>query len=408
MICRFQHNPGELHQTTVKNILKYLHNTKDMFLVYGGDTKREFKVSCYTDVGYLTDVDELKSQTGHVFVLNGGVVDWESTKQSIFATSSTNAKTINMYCDNTGAITIAKNHRVTKGARHFCAKVHYLCETIEMGDARIEKVNTDDNLADPFMKALAFPKHSELTKKIRMIPASSLMITRDQGSFGEETDKNTDLYQHFSRLCSQQLKTASQFLRDAVTTHPTTASHIPRRRQRSLLSPLSRIFSFMMASRLKRDAVTTTIKRLTKPFDEPERELRRLRKAVMSSHQNESLAIAKRNLFDDEASSSNNTGAKLPTPPKTLYEHSRPNSSSFQNPITFPTEQTGRIIDSRDIWLIQSTCTFKGSRNEDPLCHVKHYLSIVDNIQGDRATRDASRKLDQFTQFCFSSLTEEE
>ncbi|GKD18747.1 zinc finger, CCHC-type containing protein [Tanacetum coccineum] len=31
------------------------------------------------------------------------------------------------------------------------------------------------NLADPFTKALGFPKHSELTKKIRMIPASSLM-----------------------------------------------------------------------------------------------------------------------------------------------------------------------------------------------------------------------------------------
>ncbi|GJU14096.1 hypothetical protein Tco_1136492 [Tanacetum coccineum] len=30
---RFQQNPGDLHWTTVKNILKYLRNTKDMFLV---------------------------------------------------------------------------------------------------------------------------------------------------------------------------------------------------------------------------------------------------------------------------------------------------------------------------------------------------------------------------------------
>ncbi|GJU82971.1 retrotransposon protein, putative, ty1-copia subclass [Tanacetum coccineum] len=168
MTSRFQQNPGELHWTTVKNILKYLRNTKDMFLVYGG------------------------------------VVDWKSTKQSIFATSSTDAEyiaafdaskeavwirkfiyglgvvptieePISMYCDNTGAIAIAKDHGITKGARHFRAKVHYLRETIEMGDVRIEKVDTDDNLADPFTKALAFPKHSELTKKIGMIPASSLM-----------------------------------------------------------------------------------------------------------------------------------------------------------------------------------------------------------------------------------------
>nr|GEZ10236.1 hypothetical protein [Tanacetum cinerariifolium] len=47
---------------------------------------------------------------------------------------------ISMYCDNTGAIAIAKDHRITKGARHFCAKVHYLRETIEMGDVRIEKL----------------------------------------------------------------------------------------------------------------------------------------------------------------------------------------------------------------------------------------------------------------------------
>ncbi|GKE29700.1 DNA-directed DNA polymerase, partial [Tanacetum coccineum] len=135
----------------------------------------------------------------------------------------------------------------------------------------------------------------------------------------------------------------------------------------------------------------STVKRLIKPLGKPEREFRRLKKAAMHSHQNESLVIVRRNLLDDEASSSNNTRAKLPTPPKTLHEHSRLNSFGFQNPITFPTEQTRRIIDSRDIWLIQSTYTFQGWRNEDPLRHVKHYLSIVDNIQADRATRDTSR-----------------
>ncbi|GJR28665.1 retrotransposon protein, putative, ty1-copia subclass [Tanacetum coccineum] len=42
-------------------------------------------------------------------------------------------------------------------------------------DVKIEKIDTDDNLDDPFTKALAFPKHSELTRKIGLIPASSLM-----------------------------------------------------------------------------------------------------------------------------------------------------------------------------------------------------------------------------------------
>nr|GEU60221.1 hypothetical protein [Tanacetum cinerariifolium] len=146
----------------------------------------------------------LNEETGYVFVLNGGVVDWKSAKQSIFATSSAEAEyiaafdaskevvwvrkfisglgvvptieePISKYCDNTGVIDIANESGITKGARHFRAKVHYLHEVIEYGDVKLEKVHTDDNLADPFTKALAFSKHSEHTRNIEMLPASSLM-----------------------------------------------------------------------------------------------------------------------------------------------------------------------------------------------------------------------------------------
>nr|GEZ35425.1 hypothetical protein [Tanacetum cinerariifolium] len=80
-----------------------------------GDTKRELRFSCYTDAIYLTDADDLKSQTGYVFVLNGGAVEWKSTKQSIFlGVVPTIEEPINMYCDNTRAIKIAKDHGVTK------------------------------------------------------------------------------------------------------------------------------------------------------------------------------------------------------------------------------------------------------------------------------------------------------
>ncbi|GJX37966.1 hypothetical protein Tco_0251269 [Tanacetum coccineum] len=135
----------DLHWTTVKNILKYIRNTKDMFLVYGGDLKRELKVSCYTDAGYLTDADDLKSQTGY--------------KLSILLLMMLLRKPFE-------AITIANESRITKGARHFHAKVYYLREVIEFGDIKLEKVHTYDNLADPFTKALAFPKHSEHTRNI--------------------------------------------------------------------------------------------------------------------------------------------------------------------------------------------------------------------------------------------------
>ncbi|GJY76736.1 hypothetical protein Tco_0481852 [Tanacetum coccineum] len=160
----------------VKNILKYLRNTKDMFLVYGGNMKRQLRVSCYTDAGYLTDADNLKSQTGYVFVLNGGAVDWKSTKQSIFATSSTDAEYIAAFDASKEAVWIRKfisGLGIVPTIEE--PIIHYLRETIKMGDVRIEKIDTDDNLADPFTKALAFPKHSELTRNIGLLPASSFM-----------------------------------------------------------------------------------------------------------------------------------------------------------------------------------------------------------------------------------------
>nr|GEV54552.1 hypothetical protein [Tanacetum cinerariifolium] len=73
-----------------------------------GDIKRELRVSCYTDAGYLTDADDLKSQTGYVFVLNGGVVDWKSAKQNIFATSSAEAAYIVAFDASKEAVWVRK------------------------------------------------------------------------------------------------------------------------------------------------------------------------------------------------------------------------------------------------------------------------------------------------------------
>ncbi|GKD03085.1 hypothetical protein Tco_1178059 [Tanacetum coccineum] len=78
----------------IRSILKYLRNTKDMVLVYGSKPEAELKVSCYADAIFQTDKDDTKSQTGYVFVLNGGAVDWKSAKQSATAMSSTEAEYI--------------------------------------------------------------------------------------------------------------------------------------------------------------------------------------------------------------------------------------------------------------------------------------------------------------------------
>ena len=62
LVGRYQSNPGAEHWTAVKNILKYLKRTKEMFLVYGGD--EELVVKGYVDASFDTDPDYSKSQTG--------------------------------------------------------------------------------------------------------------------------------------------------------------------------------------------------------------------------------------------------------------------------------------------------------------------------------------------------------
>nr|GEZ10042.1 hypothetical protein [Tanacetum cinerariifolium] len=63
---RFQQNLDESHWITMKNILKYLRNTKDLFLVDGRNRKDELRVDCYCNAGFETDVDDMKSLTGYV------------------------------------------------------------------------------------------------------------------------------------------------------------------------------------------------------------------------------------------------------------------------------------------------------------------------------------------------------
>ncbi|KAL4313516.1 hypothetical protein GQ457_01G017500 [Hibiscus cannabinus] len=56
MTSRYQTNHGEGHYIAVKNILKYLRRTKDVFLVYGGE--EELGIKGYTDANFQTDKDD--------------------------------------------------------------------------------------------------------------------------------------------------------------------------------------------------------------------------------------------------------------------------------------------------------------------------------------------------------------
>nr|GEZ25809.1 retrotransposon protein, putative, Ty1-copia subclass [Tanacetum cinerariifolium] len=161
--------------------------------------------SCYADASFQTDNDDTKSQTGYVFVLNGGAMDRKSAKQSISAMSSieaeyivaaeasmeaiwirkfidglggvvpSNKRPIKMLCNNEPAIAIANDPEILKGARHFQRKYHYILKVIREHEIVLKKVHTDDNVANPFTTPMPYNKHYEHAMAIGICRASSLI-----------------------------------------------------------------------------------------------------------------------------------------------------------------------------------------------------------------------------------------
>lgn len=178
----FQSDPGDGHWAAVKNILKYLKSTKDLFLVYGG--QKDLTVEGYCDASFASDLDDFKSMSGYIFCLNGGAVSWKSSKQTTTADSTTEAEylaandaakegvwirnfiqelnvvpsmkdPITVFCDNTGAVAQAREPRSHQRTKHIMRKYHLIRDIIKRGDVQIERVTSAENVADPLTKPLS-------------------------------------------------------------------------------------------------------------------------------------------------------------------------------------------------------------------------------------------------------------
>ncbi|KAL7137834.1 hypothetical protein ABFS83_10G120500 [Erythranthe nasuta] len=184
---RYQSDPGPAHWKAVKDILKYLRRTRDLFLVYG-DT--ELKLEGFTDSSFQSDVDDSKSNSGYIFKVNGGAVCWKSSKQGTTADSTTEAEYIaasdvskegswirkfiqelgvfpnasdpvRLYCENNGAVTQAKEPRAHQKSKHVLRKYHVIRGVIERGEVKLDRVTSEDNIADPFTKPLSGSVHEK-------------------------------------------------------------------------------------------------------------------------------------------------------------------------------------------------------------------------------------------------------
>ncbi|GKA97516.1 retrotransposon protein, putative, ty1-copia subclass [Tanacetum coccineum] len=138
IISRFQQNLGECRWTAVKNILKYLRNIKDMFLVYGGNPEAKLRVNCYCNAKFETDIDDMKSLTGYLNYIAASEAEMEAVWIRKFISGLGIVPTINepikMFGDNSAALLIANEPGVQMGARHYHR-------------SNLLKVYTYDNLA---------------------------------------------------------------------------------------------------------------------------------------------------------------------------------------------------------------------------------------------------------------------
>ncbi|KAK8535535.1 hypothetical protein V6N12_057051 [Hibiscus sabdariffa] len=167
MTSRYQANPGEGHWTAVKNILKYLRRTKDVFLVYGGE--EELRIKGYTDASFQTDKDDSRSQSEAKYIAAS-----EAAKEAVWIKKFIIAlgvipsisDAVDLYCDNNGAIAQAKEPRSHQRSKHILRRFHLIREIIDRGDVEICKVHTNGNIVDPLTKPLAQQKHDRHTKSL--------------------------------------------------------------------------------------------------------------------------------------------------------------------------------------------------------------------------------------------------
>ncbi|GJZ65614.1 retrovirus-related pol polyprotein from transposon TNT 1-94 [Tanacetum coccineum] len=138
----------------------------------------------YVNSDYAGDLDGSKSTTGYVFTLCGGTVSWVSKLQSVVVMSTTEVEyvaaaqaskeavwlkmlleelgheqeKITLFCDNQSALYLARNPTFHSKTKHIRVQYHFVCEKVEEGTLDMQKIHTDDNVADYLTKAINYDK----------------------------------------------------------------------------------------------------------------------------------------------------------------------------------------------------------------------------------------------------------
>ena len=83
MLDTYLSNPRKDHWIAAKRVMRYLQRTKDYMLTYRKSDRLE--IIGYSDSDFAGCQDSMKSTSGYICLLTGGVISWKSVKQSIVA-----------------------------------------------------------------------------------------------------------------------------------------------------------------------------------------------------------------------------------------------------------------------------------------------------------------------------------
>lgn len=177
-VSRYNNCYTKTHWIAVKRIFRYLKGTKNLRLMFSKNAKDY--VFGFCDADWASDVNDRKSCTGYVFLRSGGAISWNSKRQPTVALSTTEAeymalssatqesmwlkqfedeifgsdKTMNIFCDNQSAISLANNNGYSARCKHIDIRHHYVRQKVCDKKCVIHYVNTDQNAADALTKSL--------------------------------------------------------------------------------------------------------------------------------------------------------------------------------------------------------------------------------------------------------------
>ncbi|GJW36028.1 putative ribonuclease H-like domain-containing protein [Tanacetum coccineum] len=154
---RFQVTPKSSHLSAVKRIFRYLKGKPKLGLWY--PRVSSFDLESYSDSDYAGANLDRKSTTGGCQFLGRRLISWQCKKQTIVATSTTEAEYVAASNSFYGQNPVY--HSKTK---HIAIRHHFIRDAYEKKLIQVLKIHTDDNVADLLTKA--FDVSRELLRRV--------------------------------------------------------------------------------------------------------------------------------------------------------------------------------------------------------------------------------------------------